>query len=370
MEFCRHQSKSYRASLTILAATLISLMQPEAQGVAGPSATEGSGAKALGVVPAQVIATVQRRASRLVHLRTESSEIVTTPEHLFAKAGAGWVRADSLAAGDWLTRLTTPGSSVRLVSVTAEQVLSFPVFNLTVAGSHAYAVCADSVLVHNVNCNDEGGSSSGAKSQQARSDLEKKLAELEERRNREGPGTKGELDAEIAHLRKAIWTEEWAASHGARYLPDSSPSTLTDVQSSESEIDARIRWLEARRLQEGPGSQATLDDAIARLRKLRWDEERQRRQSRVRNMKEAMKLKLAEADREAEHFVRMAYDRFSHARDTKRAEEEVAAYEAEQAAIAAAARDADAAAIAEERGAAARAANAAWLERLNYGMRF
>ena len=103
------------------------------------------------VVAQRVTGTVQREASRLVRLETERETLLTTPEHPFAAPGSGWIRAGRLVPGSWV--VSERLGAVWLRSVRSEPVARpVPVFNLSVASSHAYFVGIDRVLVHNTKC--------------------------------------------------------------------------------------------------------------------------------------------------------------------------------------------------------------------------
>jgi hypothetical protein len=85
-----------------------------------------------------------------VTLRTSETTLVTTPEHPFAKLGAGWTSASALAVGD---RIVTRGAhDATLVGVEQRQVPPTPVYNLSVEKTHAYFVSDRALLVHNAGC--------------------------------------------------------------------------------------------------------------------------------------------------------------------------------------------------------------------------
>lgn len=110
----------------------------------------------LRLAPALVTGTVVRASDVLVAVRTAEGEVVSTPEHPFARAGLGdglrWVRASRLAAGDSLVRWS-PGASVTAVlSVRETHGRPVPVFNLAISHVHAYLVGPSHLLVHNGRC--------------------------------------------------------------------------------------------------------------------------------------------------------------------------------------------------------------------------
>lgn len=102
---------------------------------------------------ATVIGTTRRLSTQLITLRTRDGELVTTPDHPFAKLGAGWTRAGQLAVGDQI-RSGTSRNSTTVLAIDRRYVEPTPVYNLTVARTHAYYVGSDAVLVHNVDCNE------------------------------------------------------------------------------------------------------------------------------------------------------------------------------------------------------------------------
>lgn len=89
----------------------------------------------------------------MITLRTRDGELVTTPDHPFAKLGAGWTRAGQLAVGDQI-RSGTSRNSTTVLAIDRRYVEPTPVYNLTVARTHAYYVGSDAVLVHNADCNE------------------------------------------------------------------------------------------------------------------------------------------------------------------------------------------------------------------------
>jgi hypothetical protein len=114
---------------------------------AGPDATR------LNATASRVVRTTRRQTTQLVTLRTSKMTVETTPEHRFAKLGAGWTPASELAVGD---RLVTHGTQdAALVGVDLRQVSPTPVYNLTVAKTHAYFVSEYALLVHNADCGEK-----------------------------------------------------------------------------------------------------------------------------------------------------------------------------------------------------------------------
>jgi hypothetical protein len=95
-------------------------------------------------------------AQRLVTVRTSSATLVTTPEHPFAKIGAGWTRAADLTRGDRVQ--TAGGGNATVVGVEIREAQPTAVYNLTVSKTHAYFVGSQAVLVHNADCGDPSSS--------------------------------------------------------------------------------------------------------------------------------------------------------------------------------------------------------------------
>jgi RHS repeat-associated protein len=89
--------------------------------------------------------------------------LVTTPEHPFHVAGAGWVPAGELRLGDAV--VTAEG---RLARLAAALTLAEPgpVFNFEVAGTHSYFVGDAALWVHNA-CNPGKGSQGGERAGKA-----------------------------------------------------------------------------------------------------------------------------------------------------------------------------------------------------------
>jgi Pretoxin HINT domain len=116
-----------------------------------PAALERSASFLSALSPRRVTGTVRLRAPVLVHIVTDTDRLITTPEHPFATLHGGWVPAGKLAPGDVLLRARA--GEGRVVAVHREELVQpVPVFNLTVATTHAYLVGSDEVLVHNVRC--------------------------------------------------------------------------------------------------------------------------------------------------------------------------------------------------------------------------
>lgn len=96
----------------------------------------------------RVTGKTTRESFGLVEIAAGSSEVLTTPEHRFAKAGVGWIKAAEVKLGDRLVTRTGAVATVR------EYVLRLRprgelVYNLSVQGAHAYFVSRGEILVHN-----------------------------------------------------------------------------------------------------------------------------------------------------------------------------------------------------------------------------
>lgn len=106
------------------------------------------------LAPALVVNTIVQRSEALVRVQTQNGQVVSTPDHAFALARdrVGWARADHLAAGDSLVRLSPGGAPTEVVSVEEISGRPVPVFNLVVARVHAYLVGTEHLLVHNGKC--------------------------------------------------------------------------------------------------------------------------------------------------------------------------------------------------------------------------
>jgi hypothetical protein len=107
---------------------------------------------------ARVTHTIRRVTTQLVTLRTSEVTVVTTPEHPFAKLGAGWTRAAELAVGDRI--VTHDWQDAAIVEVEVREVPPTPVYNLSVAKTHAYFVSDQDLLVHNMDCSPDRPSTS------------------------------------------------------------------------------------------------------------------------------------------------------------------------------------------------------------------
>jgi hypothetical protein len=130
---------------------------------------------------ATVTGTTRRLTTHLVALRTRDGELVTTPDHPFAKLGKGWTRASALAVGDQIQSGTSRNSTT-VFAIDHRYVQPRPVYNLTVARTHAYYVGSEALLVHNVDCN-EGSS---RPDEQDRREREARIREMleDQRRSR------------------------------------------------------------------------------------------------------------------------------------------------------------------------------------------
>jgi hypothetical protein len=105
---------------------------------------------AVSTTAARVTHTIRRVTTQLVTLRTSEATVVTTPEHPFAKVGAGWTRAAELAVGDRI--VTRDLQDAAIVEVEVREAPPTPVYNLSVANTHAYFVSDRDLLVHNMDC--------------------------------------------------------------------------------------------------------------------------------------------------------------------------------------------------------------------------
>lgn len=100
-------------------------------------------------VPTQVRATVRKLTRVLMTLdTTEGDVIVATPDHPFAKVGAGWTLAADLRAGDRIATVQA-GRSAQIRRIVSRPVPSRAVFNLSVESVRAYFVGREGLLVHN-----------------------------------------------------------------------------------------------------------------------------------------------------------------------------------------------------------------------------
>ncbi|RYG64278.1 hypothetical protein EON77_19940, partial [bacterium] len=97
----------------------------------------------------RVARTFVRETRSLVHIRTDESETVATPEHPFWVDGKGFVAAGELQAGDVLATAAR-GASATVRAIRVEETAPTPVFNFEVENAHTYYAGPSSVLVHNV----------------------------------------------------------------------------------------------------------------------------------------------------------------------------------------------------------------------------
>ena len=176
------------------------------------------------VVAQRVTATTKRAASRLVRLESEHDAFLTTPEHPFATLGSGWVSAGRLAPGDWL--VSERFGAVRLRSVRNQPATRpLPVFNLSVASSHAYFVGAARILVHNTKCRSNSAESFNAAIEQVtreQEEIERKIQAL---------AATGSASSEIAQLK----TQREKIRKKASYLRGAQRKAQGDAGSSREE---------------------------------------------------------------------------------------------------------------------------------------
>ncbi len=101
--------------------------------------------------PKRVLETYVLKNDRLVHLKVDGEEIITTENHPFYVQDRGFVNAGELQRGDILRNLD--GNMLRLDSITIEQ-LAQPetVYNFQVEEYHTYYVGEHCVFVHNADC--------------------------------------------------------------------------------------------------------------------------------------------------------------------------------------------------------------------------
>ena len=153
------------------------------------------------VVASRVQGVSRLVAHRLVTVRTSSATLVTTPEHPFAKVGAGWTRAVDLRRGDRVK--TAGGGNATVASVQSREVLPTAVHNLTVSKTHAYFVGSQALLVHNADCGSPSSpSTSGVRQpeEDANERGERSRARRAERKTRlEAKRRKVEQDRMIQH---------------------------------------------------------------------------------------------------------------------------------------------------------------------------
>jgi hypothetical protein len=108
------------------------------------------------IAHSRVAGLVQRTATTLVRIQTDRGAVTTTPEHPFAKLGAGWTPAARLSVGDRIVSRSARRGA-RVLGLEMLPVAPTPVFNLTVAKTHSYLVGSEGLLVHNVDCNEPNG---------------------------------------------------------------------------------------------------------------------------------------------------------------------------------------------------------------------
>lgn len=101
--------------------------------------------------PSRVLQTTRRATTQLVTLRTETSTLVTTPDHPFAKVDSGWTPAARLRVGDTI-HVRGSGRGTKVLELSVREVPPTPVYNLTVDRTHTYFVGSQDLLVHNVSC--------------------------------------------------------------------------------------------------------------------------------------------------------------------------------------------------------------------------
>jgi hypothetical protein len=142
LRFCANAARS--AALVALAALCCVVSCAESP------AGDGSPV-VVAVAHARVEQTVRRTATALVTVRTDAGTLTTTPDHLFAKLGAGWTPAGRLSVGDRILSRNSP-SGARILSLEKRAVQPTQVFNLTIAKTHSYLVGPEGLLVHNVDC--------------------------------------------------------------------------------------------------------------------------------------------------------------------------------------------------------------------------
>jgi intein/homing endonuclease len=208
----------------------------------------GHDATPLTLVAQRVTATVKKEAATLVRIETDGGVVVTTPEHPFATPEAGWIPAGQLAPGDRV--VSARFGTARVVSARKEKPAQpVPVFNLTVARSHAYLVGADQVLVHNTGCN-----AAIELAKKRSQELSQKESELEalQGNGQQTPENRqkiADIQKEIKKIRTSI-TEARRRIKAAGIDPDTIPGV--------ARLDASARYTQ--RIQE-------LDQKIAKLEK-------------------------------------------------------------------------------------------------------
>lgn len=92
-----------------------------------------------------VLATTRRPPSKLMHLATNSYQLMATPGHPFWVEGAGWKMAKELNVGDYIT--TAEGTPLA-VRVLATSDIEQEAFNLVVEGNNNYFVGVEGLLSH------------------------------------------------------------------------------------------------------------------------------------------------------------------------------------------------------------------------------
>lgn len=125
--------------------------QSPADLAAGNALASRGSTGAVAAASSTVLGTTEHVTTRLVTLRTRESTLVTTPDHPFAKVGTGWTHAGELSVGDRIETLPAP-TGTPVLAIEVREVPPTPVYNLTVARTHAYFVGSDALLVHNVDC--------------------------------------------------------------------------------------------------------------------------------------------------------------------------------------------------------------------------
>jgi len=133
------------------------------------------------LAPFSVLGTTHRTTTTLVDVRTERENLVTTPEHPFARNG-NWTRAGDLHEGD---EIETANGSTRVVAVRVRSSPPTDVYNLTIEKTHAYFAGRDALLVHNVDCRNSNSLADRLAEERGREDRERRHAEELERDVRE-----------------------------------------------------------------------------------------------------------------------------------------------------------------------------------------
>ena len=99
--------------------------------------------------PNPVTRTHRSRSEELITIALEDDEIRATPGHPFWIDRRGWIRAESLQAGDTLRAID--GRPLKVEQATVERKPG-DVYNFEVRGAHTYYASTSAVLVHNTNC--------------------------------------------------------------------------------------------------------------------------------------------------------------------------------------------------------------------------